>query len=244
MFLLLFTVTVVGIAYAIEDPLYTAGNVEKPHTHAFDTYSNPFRPGVPTSRLPARSWQTLRDSIQLYEAFGLAGVGCLLVIGAALQKADPDERVEAWLTTESRGDQPETLLSAQVPGPVLGAVAIAGLVALSVVGCFVYYPAPEETLEDLKIVRAEALAGIEGREPADVAKDIERYDGLIRKLQVGYYLRHGAIDERQRLRCKALLGWLEQLKDVVEAGEYDRVRGLSSRIFKTHRRVAETFRPE
>ena len=41
-FLTVFAIVVTCIAYAIEAPLYSSGDIEKPHTHAFDIYSCPF----------------------------------------------------------------------------------------------------------------------------------------------------------------------------------------------------------
>ncbi|MEN0112040.1 MAG: permease, partial [Planctomycetota bacterium] len=41
-FLALFIAVVTLIAYTIEDPLYSAGSVDHPHTHAFDVYACPF----------------------------------------------------------------------------------------------------------------------------------------------------------------------------------------------------------
>ncbi len=41
--------------------------------------------------------------------------------------------------------------------PVLGGVALAGLVAFSIVGCFAYYPSPKEVFEEMYILRGEVL---------------------------------------------------------------------------------------
>lgn len=243
-FLLLFTSVVVAIAYAIEDPLYASGNVDHPHTHAFDRYSNPF-PASSSSQgdMPARVWDKLKQSVPLFEAIGLACVCGLILPGVALRVADPDERIDIWLTKAPLEDRNRSVLSVYVPAPVLGVVAIVGLVALSIVGCYIYYPAPAETLEDMKIARAEALSAVSSQESDAVVRQIARYDDLTRKLQVGYYLREGSLDEYQRLRVKALRGWLEQLKDLIEAGELQRAQDLRYRVSESHRRVVEAFRP-
>ena len=113
--------------------------------------------------------------------------------------------------------------------------------ALSIVGCFVFYPAPSETLEDMSYVRADALTYASSRNVEKAVKSIAKYDDLTRKLQVGYYLRQLELTDYQQAKARALRGRLEQLKDVLEAEHFDEVRELSSRVSDAHRRLREAF---
>ena len=47
-----------------------------------------------------------------------------------------------------------------MPGPVLGLVALLGLVGFSVGALYIYYPAPKEAFEELLQVRTEALTAV------------------------------------------------------------------------------------
>ncbi|MEN0111494.1 MAG: hypothetical protein AAF805_12305, partial [Planctomycetota bacterium] len=231
------------IAYTIEDPLYSAGSVDHPHTHAFDVYACPFP--ARSSGFVEKTWAGLTEDSALFEVAGLATVAGLTILGSGLRRWDPDGRIEAALS-ESKGEEPpaggrESLLDLAVPGPVLGVVAIAGLVVLSVVGCFVYYPDPAETLEDLKMVRADALTYATAQDVENCVRSIERYDDLTRRLQVGHYLRNLELSEFQQAKARVLRGRLEQLKDVVEAGDFDRVRDLNAFVSAAHRGVREAF---
>lgn len=242
-FLAVFIAVVLAIAYSVENPLYTAGNVDHPHTHAFDVYSNPF-PSVSQSRwlkLPGQALATLKREAALFEWVGLGCVAVLLVVGVALRVSDPEGKLDTFLSERHNDPSSSSALNKEVPVPVLCAVAIAGLVAASVLGCFVYYPPPEETLQDIQMVRAEALTYAIQKDVENAVRYIERFDELTRKLQIGYYLRHGSLDEFQRLRAKSLRGWLERLKDVVQAGEFERVSELNARIFAATRRCSEVF---
>ena len=239
-FLLLFVAVVTCIAYAIEDPLYSAGSVDKPHTHAFDVYACPFRSS--SSDLPLKVWQKLTADVPLFEVVGLSCVGMLFVVGVGVSKFDPDGRIDTALAKPPEPtEEPASWMNAEVPGPVLGGVAIVGLVVLSVVGCFVYYPAPEETLEDMKMVRADALSYAFSRDVENTVKSIARYDDLTRRLQVGYYLRNLSLSEYQQTKARVLRGRLEQLKDTMEAEDFDRVRELNARVSAAHRRLREAF---
>ena len=239
-FLALFISVVTAIAYTVEDPLYSAGAVERPHTHAFDVYSCPFRAG--STGLPGRVWQLLKDGTQLFEVVGLSAVGTLIFVGIGLRRYDPDSRLEEMLNKRPEDEEANSsVLHAQVPGPVLGAVAITGLIALSIVGCFVFFPPPSETLEDMKNAKIETLSAAISRDVEGAVKSISRYDDLTRKLQVGFYLRELTITDYQQAKARVLRGRLEQLKDALEAGEFDRVTELKNRVSDAHRRVRKAF---
>ncbi len=242
-FLLTFTTVVLMIAYAVNDPLYSAGDVEHPHTHAFDVYACPFH-GSSTVSLAVRAWAKLSSNAQLYEVTSLAAVMLFFAVGLALKYWDPEHRIEAALAepADSAATAEPSWLDVTVPGPVLGATAIVGLIALSVIGCFVYYPSPDQTLEDMVYAKADALSYASGKEVEKAVKSIERYDDLTRRLQVGYYLRCWKISEYQQAKAKLLRGRLEQLKDLLEANDFDRVRDANNAISNAHRRVADAFR--
>jgi hypothetical protein len=241
-FLLAFIAVVLAIAYAINDPLYSAGNVERPHTHAFDVYACPFSPSNNTN-LPEKAWTKLKESAQLYELTALFAVACLMAVGLVLRVWDPDQHLEAFLAT-ANAQEPSvqvSWLNATVPGPVLGLTAILGLIAISVVGCFVYYPAPDQTLEDMRYVKADALSYASAKDVEKAVKSIEAFDDLTRKLQVGYYMRTWHISEYQQAKAKLLRGRLEQLKDILEAQDLERVRPAITAVQNAHRRVTDSF---
>ena len=241
-FLVTFVAVVMGIAYAINDPLYSAGDVERPHTHAFDVYACPF-PASTRANLPQKAWAKLSDGAKTYELAALAAVTCLFGVGLVLRIRDPNQQLEEALGTETPPEiiEPASWLNMTVPGPVLGITAILGLIAMSVVGCFIYFPSPDQTLEDMQYVKADALSYALGREVEKAVKSIERYDDLTRRLQVGYYLRTWELSEFQQAKAKLLRGRLEQLKDLLEAGQFDRVRTATMKVSDAHRRVADAF---
>lgn len=241
-FLAAFISVVMAIAYAVNDPLYSAGKVEHPHTHAFDVYACPF-PQSGNSGLPQKAWAKLIEDAQLYEITALTAIACLSAFGIILRVWDPEYRLETALASslDHVASSDKSWLNATVPGPVLGVTAILGLIVFSIVGCFVYYPAPDQTLEDMRYVKADALSYAASRDVAKAAKSIQAYDDLTRKLQVGYYLRHGQLSEYQQAKARVLRGRLEQLKDILEAGHFERVRTAVAAVQAAHRRVAEVF---
>lgn len=241
-FIVTFIAVVMVIAYAVNDPLYSAGDVDRPHTHAFDVYACPFHAASKGS-LALKAWSKLSSGAQLYEVAALAAVASVFISGMALRFLDPQRRLEAHLAqpTETVATTEPSWLDVVIPAPVLGAIAIIGLIAMSIVGCFVYYPAPAETLEEMIYVKADALSYAASKDVDKAVKSIERYDDLTRKLQVGYYLRSWEISEFQQAKAKLLRARLEQLKDLLEVNEFDRIREASQAVSNAHRRVVEAF---
>ena len=240
-FVTTFILVVLGIAYGISDALYTAGSVERPHTHAFDVYACPF-PQVTYTDWAGKVWSRLCEDAETFEVVALCGIVCLLAIGCGLRIWDPEQRLEEALQrpTDTEASR-ASVLNATVPGPVLGAVAILGLIVFSIVGCFVYFPPPEQTLEDMRYVKVDVLSFASSKNVEKAVKSIQLYDDLTRKLQVGYFLRKWELSEFQQAKAKLLRGRLEQLKDILESGEFERVKAASMAVRNAHSRVVESF---
>ena len=235
-FLAVFAIVVTCIAYAIEEPLYSAGDIEKPHTHAFDIYSCPFHAG--TSVMAADLQRKLVDAFQAYQVVSLACIVGLVAMGIGLKFADNASRVDNFLKKEAENKKG---IDVNIPGPILGGVALVGLVVMSAVGCYVYYPPTSETLADMSMVKANYSVAVQTGDAAEAVKEIEAYDNLTRKLQVGHFLRNWELDEFQQTKAKVLRGRLEELKDFVEEGNFDDAKEMSHRVSNAHRRCRAAF---
>ena len=238
--LLVFAGSVTMIAYGIQVPLSVEGSVDHPHTHAFDIYSAPFESSAPNVQWMFR--HQLAESALAYEQIALSILVFMGLCGLAdrflLRRID----LEEWLSRSSVSHTSDSRrLDLYLPSSVLGLVVIFGLVAASIAGCFIYYPPPAETLEEMRYVRAEAMSAVASRDKLTATRNLERYEELTRRLEVGYYLRNGSLSDFQRTKCRVLRGWLERCKDTTEAGEFEAAREMTNSIFAAHRRVREAF---
>lgn len=234
-FVTVFAFVVTCIAYSIEAPLYSGGDIEKPHTHAFDIYSCPFAAGAPVQ--PEDFHRRIRD----FEAYQLISAGFvvgLILLGVGLKLGDRAGNVDRFLEQEIARDKSKDIY---IPGPVLGGITLVGLVVLSGLGCYVYYPPPADTIEDMSMSKANYFVAIQTGKAAEAVKEIEVYDNLTRKLQVGHFLRNWELDEYQQTKAKVLRGRLEQLKDLVEEGNFEDAKQMSIRVSDAHRRCREAF---
>lgn len=231
----LLAVLVTGMAFAVEEPLHTAGHVDHPHTHAFDGYSSPFY--IHEKNLPFRFRQELSESSQSYERIALGLLAGLFLAHLGLRIFRLEEPIERWLCEPPVRSMASHRLDFAIPGPALAVMGGVGLVILSIVSCYVYYPSPQETLDDMRVVRADALSAAASGDKEESARQIDFYDDLTRRLQVGYYLRHGKLDDFQRSKASVLRGRLEQLKDALEADQRDRVPALINQVSNAHQRL-------
>jgi uncharacterized membrane protein YraQ (UPF0718 family) len=231
-----------GIAYAMERPLYFATHVDA-HTHAFDDWSNPWPEGMTPHAAAARD--KLLQKVEILEPLALATLGLLLPLGWLVRRVDRGGAVESWIT-RPRPVPPggPSIWNHDVPGPVLGAVALVGLVVLSVVGLFIYYPSVPECLDMMTRTRADAFVAVNTGRKEEAIRQLERLDLITRKMQVGAFLRTGAIDAAGGKAAEELRDQLEAIRDAFLANDPAAARRLLPDAEKAYRACRKAFQPE
>lgn len=235
------TVIVLGCAYAVDRPLIPPGIEPAGHTHAFDIYTNPFHSGTKVSAV--RFKETILKSVGLGEwASGIALVA--LVIGGAVLQIVPQSRIDRILGAAT-SEKPRTGRGDIIVSPrVVGLTCIAGLVVLSIVGCYAYYPSPKETLEEMRVARAEALGSANEREKSHALEWIGVWDEWSRKLEVGYAIRRFQLRPYQQAQAQLLRKKLELLEHELEHDplEEEELRKAVTSLHRTSQRLAAAFR--
>ena len=131
-----------------------------------------------------------------------------------------------------------------IPGPVLGAIALAGLIVLSISGCYAWYPAPADCLVAMADSRIGALSAALALDHDETKYWSERYDDWTRKMEVGAWLRHGSLSQYHRWKTRVVREQLEMLEHEVEAGDREVVHKLVTAISASHRRMSEAYQEE
>jgi hypothetical protein len=172
----------------------------------------------------------------------MAGLALLVLSGLALRRADPAGRLDAWLC-RPEAERPRAKWDVVVPGPVLGLVSLAGLVVFSVVALFIYYPPPDQVLEEIGRVRAEAASAVRSGNRLEGVRQMEQWDLLTRKLQVGVFLRTGRLDPGAAKLAEDLRERLEEVRDALLADDVAEAKNLLPAVETAHRRCREAFQP-
>jgi uncharacterized membrane protein YraQ (UPF0718 family) len=235
---------VLGLAYAVEHPLYPADIQPADHTHAFDGYTCPF---VSSGGNAHYVWWKFRDGLEPHETVGLVALAAVMAVGIGLRFADPRGRTEAWLETRRAADtsREASLWHRPLSPASLGLAALAVLVTLSLLGCYVYYPPVDQVLEDMQVVQAEALSSALAGESKESLRALAQWEALTRKLQVGAFLRQGSLDDYRRFKAEILRDKLELLEHAVADGDPpDEVRERVNAALRAQRRCSRAYRAE
>ena len=235
-FCLLLLVSTIGLAYVIDKPLYPKGVEPAGHTHAFDVYTHPFAHGQ--SNVLDQAKLKAKDFWKSNEFGGTYLIGTLFLLGAGFTLVRKSFDLERWLTQAKQSSG----LDRDLPGWVLGLTSVVGLVAASVTGCFMYYPAPDDLLADLVAINADCVVSARTKDWDAAEKWIRYSDDLSRRLEVGVFLRTGAVAEFQSSKAKVYRQKLDELKEFVESQNPNGIEDKAQEVATAYLRMSASFR--
>jgi uncharacterized protein len=209
-----YVVLILAMAYLCEPLLYDTRKAEVDHTHAFDEYSRPFPAGM--TDLPEMSMQKIREKFGPLEKPCVYGIAALIGFGLIVRRFDRDGRLERWLTVSRTADgivAKRPKWDFRIPGPVLGGLSLIGLIVFSVIGAYVYYPDRDTCMEQMFALYADSAVAVKTGKPEEAIRHLEQWDLLIRKLEVGVYLRNLRVSPEQSKTAEDLREAIEEVRD-------------------------------
>ena len=212
----------VALGYASEGFLYDSRKVEIDHTHAFDGYSSPYFSGM--SQPMKHTIDKLDEKFGPLEQAGIYSFAGLLLVGLVLSRLDRSGSVERWLTARPASQQSRSKYDVRLPGVVVGGVAIAGLIAFSVVGAYIYYPDRDQCMDWMFTEYANTAIAVRTSTPEEASRNIELWDQIIRKLEVGVFLREFHVTPEQSKTAEDLREALEVVRDYLTDGEPEKAK--------------------
>lgn len=213
---------------------------EEAHTHAFDGLGRRFRLEVGPI-----GWQAFRGEMEnSWTAHGAYGVATLAVLAAAAA-AGAVARVRRARPKKSEGGDAAAASSTSIWNRPLSPWwgALAGLAAAgltSLCGLWIYYPAPADLFEELRIARTEAVGAIR-LEAEDASERLADYRELMRKLPSGVRLRAGTLNPAQ---VEALAVWeaaAVRIEADLAAGRGERARDAVFDLADAHQLCRKAF---
>lgn len=232
---------VIGLSYGIERPLYPHDIQPVNHTHAFDSYCQPYsHESPPQQGYLSDIWRRIRMETQLHEWAGLGMLGILVSSGLFLRRLDRRWVIEDWLN-RARPAKAESSWDIVLPRPVLVGIGVLVLIAGSIVGCYAYYPSANEAIEELKLAKTEALSAAISGEKTHALHWIPVCESWNRRLQVGAYIRSGRLSDYHRMKAVVFRDKLEVLEHLIEDEHTPRER-LAKQVAETARAFARLVR--
>ena len=204
---------VVLLAYAINKPLIPPGVQPAGHTHAFDIYTNPLHQG--SSIDVAQTLREVAEKLPITDYVGLITLALVFCFGiifntAALSFAQRIASYSPPTTVRTSG------LHSTVSPRIVGFAGLAGLVLLSLLGCYAYYPKPAEVLEQMKNARVEVSSGALTANYEVALHWIPILDEWSRRLEVGSAIRTFELRPYQQAQTNLLRKKLETLEHKLE----------------------------
>ena len=231
-------VIVLGLSYAIDRPLILPGAEPAGHTHAFDGYATPLQ------AKSGFSWPMIYELIKkplgIAEYAGVASLALLAISGLLV-------RAIGWHEDQFKSEKPEDIASYDriVPAPVLAVTILIGLVVFSIVGCFAYYPHPDETLKEIAAVRGEFYSAARSGNAEQALHWVDLWDDWGRRLEVATFLRTGEVRPYQRMQGYIVRKKLELLEHELEEPERDqkKINDMLTDLLESDSRWRDAFRP-
>lgn len=227
---------VLVLAYTVGKPLYPEGVEPAGHTHAFDNYCAPFGEGV--ENVPAAALKLLNDSLLPHELVSLAGLGILVLVGGCLAAFDRKGRFEAFLASAKNEELKNDIV---LPGYVIGAVSLCGLVVASIAACYMYYPSRSEIFAEMKIVNTELVSSATSGDWDTGLYWVPIHEDWLRKLQVSAYLRRQPLSRYQQMKIKLVEEGIELLEHELEDKDKAKAELLGKRLGVAYFRMRMSF---
>jgi len=236
-FTLLLSLTI-GLAYAMDKPLYPKGVSPSGHTHAFDVYTHPFQSGQ--NGLMDDAVNKISERLSGGGRSGVQLLGMLAVIGIGFRILESRFDLQKWLLTHRESSSP--VMEVELPTWVIGLVACVGLVMASAAGTYLYYPDSETVLGELTAINTNCVLAARTKDWEGVNKWVMYCDDLSRRLEVGVLLRTGSISEFKRAKSHVYRAKLDELRDDIEAGQLSRVKEQSMELQNAYLQLSRAFR--
>ncbi|EMI53943.1 permease [Rhodopirellula sallentina SM41] len=121
---------------------------------------------------------------------------------------------------------------------------LGGLIAISVVACYAYYPSPRECLDEIGMARAECLSAANSGQVDHALFWLPVWEDWSRRLEVGTFIRSGELRPYQRMQGYLIRKKLETLEHELEHDPPDpeETKSVVRDILKTNSRWVRSFR--
>ncbi|MCG8649461.1 MAG: permease, partial [Pirellulales bacterium] len=190
--------------------------------------------------------QKLKEKIGITEQITVSIIGLLAVMGLVCralgideQRLAPDSATKQEIESAPGMRGYDRIVSPQLVGGTL----LTGMVALSIVMCYAYYPSPEECFEEIRLIRADTLSGTLSGDTEHAMFWVPRWDEWSRRLEVGAFLRRGKVTPYQRMQGYLIRKKLEALEHELAHDDLDEeyARELVADILATNSRWVRAF---
>lgn len=231
----LLLVFALGLAYLISEPLFPTGIKVAGHTHAFDVYTNPFSS---QGNYAAVAMSEMKKHWQLNEMGGTNLLIAFFIVGLIFARLRSKFNIEGWIYSKSEKPRTKDIV---LPDWAVASSAVAGLLVLSIAGCYVYYPSVDDSLEQMSHINLDVQEARFGRWETAM-RGIELQTSWSRLLEVGAFIRSGHVSEYHRAKARVLRDKLELLRHAIEDEDPEQANLYARQADLAFTRLSRAFR--
>ena len=253
--LLLFVGLLIGATLVIgvtADRTIVHGNATmEDHTHAFDPFTRLPRisnedvgPGWVISKVGASIRK--HEASGTAEIVGLALLGVIIAIGLVLRLLGDRVNIDHLLKPRTDGE-PEEAASRWNPtlSPrQLVATGVMSMLGLATVGLYLFYPPPDELVDDMNVIRVEVYDALRSQNAVELRRRIDQWKRLAEKLPPSAFLRGRDVSDTGRESLNDLLYGLDTLEQHVAPGHETEAALMIKYMERLYRTCCEEFRKE
>lgn len=249
LFVMLLIGTTLVIGFTADRSIVRGTATMQDHTHAFDSFTR-LSDVSPSEAGPAWVIREVNKSIKKHEASGQAEIlgvlllGGLILAGIILRLLGDRVSTERFLVPQP--DQPDGLTS---PGwdPALSskqlvAVGVVGMLSLAAIGLYLFYPAMDDLVGDMAVIRVEAFDAIREGDVAEFQRRSTQWKRHAEKMPTSVLLRGGTVTDAGRESLDEFLYGLDMLEEQLRSGRVDEAKTTRPYVDGLYRTCCEEFR--
>ena len=219
------------------------------HTHAFDAFTR--LATVPEEDAgPAWVIAEVDASIRRHEASATAEVGGLILLtvmmaaGLVLHVSGDRFRVDHLLhPSADAGDKSSPAWNPALTPRQLVAAIVVGVVALAVIGLYIFYPTPKDLLSEMSVIRVEAYDAVRTQDITEFRRRTTQWKRQIEKLPISLRIRGESVTETAEESLSEFFYALNTLDDYMATGRFAEAKMMKRYVEGLYRNCSEEFVP-
>ena len=213
------------------------------HTHAFDPFTRLHQIGPNQANI---SWVANRveKEMRIDEKYGLGLLAIVVLAGTVLTLLGERIDMSRFLV-----DKPEQILDGTNKkwDPVLSSnqllcAGVFGVLAFAVLGLYMFYPTPDEVLDEITGIRVELYSAINEADLEETRRRSAQWKLRVEKLPTSLLIRSGDVSDSQRESVQEVLYGLKVIERTLVEGKHQEAKMLINFVESVHRKCRKEFR--
>lgn len=212
------------------------------HTHAFDSFTRLHQIGANQANA---SWVTnlVTQNMRADEKYGLGLLGLVIVVGVSLSLLSNRINIDRLFVPPSEpiNDPATNRWNPTLSSNQITCVGVVGILVFAGFGLFLFYPPPDDILDDISHLRVELYSAVMDGDLEETRKWSSQWKLRIEKLPTSLLIRTGTVTESQRESVEEVLYGLRIVEEALIQGRVKQAQVLSDHLNDLYIRCRNEF---